>query len=331
MDTEKKRKQIIGTMKECFCQISIPDPHREKAITNPNDEKGDVKRLTPSTIYFSYQEDYYSHALVDMVVLPKIPDEKISSFRKLLNFMNIDLAYDHFCMIPESNALVFRTSLYVPGDQLPQNKFDTLLSQCIFSDYLRFRLPIEKMLDAGSKPEEIIQSLGARLPQEKKQHYKTDYQRLRQGIKRVFGELDLPVIDETITNSSVKIVSSIRDGAFRFRLAAYALNDRGQLYLQMFSPDELPESMISEAVEMANMFNSVSYANHITVSTRDKYVSLFTGVILDPILDEEELECQLKILLSTGCRFLPLFVGNNPANMSPKEHFKAFLDGSLRK
>ena len=87
----------------------------------------------------------------------------------------------------------------------------------------------------------------------------------------------------------------------------------------------------AEAVEMANMFNSVSYANHITVSTRDKYVSLFTGVILDPILDEEELECQLKILLSTGCRFLPLFVGNNPANMSPKEHFKAFLDGSLRK
>ena len=108
-------------------------------------------------------------------------------------------------------------------------------------------------LVAGGKPEEITQSLGAHLPKEKKQNCKTDYERLRQGIKRVFAELYLPVKDETITDNSVKIVSSIRDGACRFRLVAFAPSDTAQLHLQMTSFDELPQNMFTEAVEMAKL------------------------------------------------------------------------------
>ena len=331
MNTTKKKEQIIESMKDCYNQIFIPYLHRKNTIAHPNDEKGDIIRLTPSTVYFWYDEVYSSRALVDIVVLPKIPDEKLSFSRELLNIMNSDLACDHFCMIPECNTLVFRTSLYVLGDQLPRNKFKTLLSQFIFADYFRFRLSIEELLVAGGKPEEIIQSLGAQLPKEKKQHYKTDYERLQQGIKRVFAKIDLPVKDETITDNSVKIVSSIRGGACRFRLVAFAPINTAQLHLQMTSFDELPQNMFTEAVEMANMYNSRSYANHIIVSTRDKYVSLFTGVILDPVLDEEELVYQLKNLLSVGCRILPVFVGNNPANMSPKEHLKSIFAGCREK
>ena len=56
---------------------------------------------------------------------------------------------------------------------------------------------------------------------------------------------------------------------------------------------------------MADMFNSTSYVNHIFILPRHNYVSLLTGVILDPDLDEEELEYQLKILLFGGTQIPP--------------------------
>ena len=89
--------------------------------------------------------------------------------------------------------------------------------------------------------------------------------------------------------------------------------------------------MISEAVELANMFNSTSYVNHIFILHRHNIVSLFTGVILDPDLDEVELENQLNILLSEGCKYLPVFCGTQSANTSRKEQMKAILDGCCAK
>jgi len=333
MDTEKKRKQIIGTMKECFEQLGFPDLRYGNAIAHPNADEENVGHIVPSAIRFSYQEDYYSRALIDMVIHDKIPDEKVASFRELINLINMDLAFDHFCLIPDCNTLVFRASLFVPGDQLPRNKFKKILTQYL-ADYIRCLPIIEKLLIEEGNPYELFQSLaGYRSagPKEKSQRDMADYEKLRQGIKRVFAKVDLPVKDEMITDSSVHVMSRFRTTKCRIEVTAFALNYTGQLYLQMFNPDALPGNMISEAVELANMFNSTSYVNHIFILHRHNIVSLLTGVILDPDLDEVELEYQLKILFSEGCKYLPVFLGNQSANTSQKEQMKAILDGCCAK
>ena len=190
MNTEKKRKQIIGTMKKCFEQLGMPNLRHENAIALPNAEGDNAGHIVCSGIRFRYEEDYYSRAMVDMVIHDDIPADKVAPLRKLLNLINMDLACDHFCIMPEINALVFRTSLYVPGDQLPRNKFEKLLQQ-FFADYVRHLPPIEKLLVEGGNPDEIVQSPGADRSagaDEKSRHDRTDYEKLRQGIKRVFDQ-----------------------------------------------------------------------------------------------------------------------------------------------
>ena len=231
MNAEKKRKQIIGSMKKCFEQLGMPDLRHESAIVLPNAEVENVGHIVPSAIRFSYQEDYYSRALIDMVIHDKIPDEKVASFRELINLINMDLAFAHFCLIPDCNTLVFRTSLYVPGDQLPRNKFKKLLSQYLV-DYIRCLPIIEKLLVEEGNPYELFQSLaGYRSagPKEKSQRDMADYEKLRQGIKRVFAKVDLPVKDEMITDSGVHVMSRFRTTTCRIEVAAFALNDTGQL------------------------------------------------------------------------------------------------------
>ena len=149
-----------------------------------------------------------------------------------------------------------------------------------------------------------------------------DYEKLRQGIKRVFAKVDLPVKDEMITDSGVHVMSRFRTTTCRIEVAAIAQNDTGQLYLQMFNPDALPGNMISEVVELANMFNSTSYVNHIFILHRHNIVSLLTGVILDPDLDEEEMEYQIKILYSEGRKSLPTFFRNQTATPAGKSRCK---------
>ena len=248
MNTNKKREQIIGTMKKCFEQLGIPDLRYDKAISHPNAEDDNAAYIVRSGIRFRYEEDYYSRAMVDMIIHKDIPADKVAPLRKLLNLINMDLACDHFCIVPEINALVLRGSLYVPGDQLPRNKFKKLLRQ-LFADYVRHLLPIEKLLVEGGNPDEIVQySVADRsaAADKKSRHETTNYEKLLQGIKRVFAQLGLPVKDETVTDSRVCVMSRFRDETCRFELAAFALNDTGQLYLQMLSPDVLPEKMISE-------------------------------------------------------------------------------------
>lgn len=325
MNTEKKRKQIIGSMKKCFEKHGMPKLRYEDIIAQP--KAGEI--IVQSGIRFRYEEDYYNRATVDMIIHEDIPADKLASLRELLNLINMDLACDHFCIIPEINGLVFRTSLYVPGDRLPRNKFIRLLKQ-FFADYVRNLPIIEKLLVEGGDPEEIFQSLGAERSaslKDKNQHVGADYERLRQDIKKAFVQLGLPVKDDTITENSVSVVSRFRYETCRYELVAFALNDTGQLYLQMFSPDAVPESVISDAIEMADMFNNVSYVNHICILPKHNLVSLLTGVIINPVLDESELEYQLKILFSEGCKYLPVFVGHHPANTSSKEQIKAIIDG----
>ena len=53
MDTEKKREQIIGAMKECLEQVGFPDLRYENAIAHPNAEEDNVEHIEPSAIRFS--------------------------------------------------------------------------------------------------------------------------------------------------------------------------------------------------------------------------------------------------------------------------------------
>ena len=73
MNTEKKRKQIIGTMKKCFEQLGMPNLRHESAIALPNAEGDNGGHLVCSGIRFRYEEDYYSRAMVDMIIHERYP------------------------------------------------------------------------------------------------------------------------------------------------------------------------------------------------------------------------------------------------------------------
>jgi hypothetical protein len=322
-----KAQLIKQEMSECFKQLGFPDLGKHSSIILS--EEDSTGHIVMGGLRFQYDEDYYSRAVVDMVINEEIPSDKVAPLKELLNRINTDLGCSHYCIIPETKKLVYRTSLFVPGDRFPRNKFKKLLSQ-FFADYCRLIPLIAKLLAEGGNPEEIITLLGPNVsaaPKENNPHGKTDYRRLGEGIKRVLAEFGLSVKDETITDSSAFVMNRFLDETGRYVLIAFSLNDTGQLYLQMFSPDEVPERVISEAAELANMFNSISYVNHILIQPERNFVSLFTGVILDPVLDEDELKYQLMILISEGCKYLPLFYGNHPVNTNPKEHLKALMAG----
>jgi hypothetical protein len=153
-EKDKKTRNIERAMRECFEEIGIPKLTKDensKLSKTVMDGADDICGFGISLFYDDY---YYNRATIRIVTDKRIPAEKEAPVRELLNIINSDLAFDHFCLEPGNHMVCFQTGFWVPGDDLPRAKFKKLLQQ-FFEDYCRYTPMIIKLLVEGGEPEEL--------------------------------------------------------------------------------------------------------------------------------------------------------------------------------
>jgi len=103
-EKDKKTRNIERAMRECFEEIGIPKLTKDensKLSKTVMDGADDIWGFGISLFYDDY---YYNRATIRIVTDKRIPAEKEAPVRELLNIINSDLAFDHFCLEPGNHT-----------------------------------------------------------------------------------------------------------------------------------------------------------------------------------------------------------------------------------
>jgi len=321
---KNKSTNIKNEMKECFEEIGFPDLANPEEVKYLNADRGDAGFIVPGGISFEYDDGYYSSAIVHLEIYENIPKSKASGLRELLNLANLDMELCHFSLHPSENVISFRTSLHVPGEKLPREKFKKLLRH-FFKSYCQWLPSITKYLTEGGEPSKPAQSNKDSQKQGKVQYTEDHYRRMTSDLKGVFAGMAMPLVDEQELNDGPIITSFVTIEGHPIMVFLSISKERNAVLVQVVYVEPLKEKRIAGAHELALIFNNASYRNHICVLP-NRRVGIMAGVIADPLLDKDELEQQLRIVLTTGVPSIPIILGHHNKNVSSREAMTELID-----
>jgi hypothetical protein len=318
MKENNRTKNITNEMRECFEEIGFPNLANPDEVKYLNADRSEAGFIVPMKIRFEYDANYYSSAMVNADICESIPNDKVSGLRELLNWVNLDIDICHFSLYAfKNNDICFRTSLYVPGEKLPRDKFKKLLGD-FFKNYCQWLPSIYKYLAEGGEPMELVLSNKGNLKKGKPQYTDDDYERVRSDVNEVLARMKLPLKFERDVDGAVVISGVTTIKACRAAVSVSILKERNITLVQMVYNESLTKKRMADAIELALLFDETSYRSHISVHPSGR-VGIMAGVIVDPILDKDELEHQINIILSTGILYIPIILGHHNPDVSSRE------------
>jgi hypothetical protein len=150
-------------------------------------------------------------------------------------------------------------------------------------------------------------------------------QKILDDMKKCFGRLGFPIIDERTANERYAIISKYQYQYYGFGIGA-VYHPKGDLVEIQIGYGLAPEDKIGPIYELVNHINSCIMTGHFYITHETGEVSFRAAVHVSDSLNEEEFEWALNQALSASYKFFPAIGEQLFSDREPKDIFKELLE-----
>ncbi len=305
---KKNSNKVVRDMKECFQSLDLPIVNGKKEDSYDFMSNVDNNNLL-ARIYIEYQVAF-EYVNINFS-LGNIPSDKITEMLKMINLINGTNHFHQYSICPCCNEILAHSQLFIPGNNLPKDKFNWLIRDLLESANILYPLmgitlfkggDLDKYYGIYRDTMRESRSCGNGLSEEMEEKVLKD-------LVSVFADFTIAVSDENSIKHGYYIESTHpEDIELLFRIGT-RLDTENRIVIISGAPGLIvPDEKMAVMMELINRINRLLGSQHLFIDPEDKRTILLTGILLENgILRKEEFRKAFEMMTMSVLCWFPIF------------------------